>query len=59
MRRVEDILFTFGMTVFIIAACGYDGQPVICGGISMIGLSLAYFEYWKKVKENEKRVKGF
>ena len=40
MRRVEDILFTFGMTVFIIAACGYDGQPVICGGISMIGCLL-------------------
>lgn len=52
MRKTEDILFAFGMTVFIIAACGYDGQPVICGGISMIGLSLAYFEYWKKVKEN-------
>ena len=54
MRRVEDILFTFGMTVFIIAACGYAGQPVICGGISMIGLSLAYFEYWK-IKERGNR----
>lgn len=53
MRRVEDILFTFGMTVFIIAACGYDGQPVICGITSMIGLLLAYLGYWQEVKENE------
>lgn len=52
MRGTENILFIVGMTVFVIAACGYDGQPVICGGISMISLSLAYFEYWKKVKEN-------
>lgn len=54
MRKTEDILFTFGMTVFIIATCGYDGQPVICGIISMIGLSLAYFEYWK-IKERGNR----
>ena len=53
MRRVEDILFTFGMTVFIIATCGYDGQPVICGITSMIGLLLAYLGYWQEVKENE------
>lgn len=54
MRRVEDILFTFGMTVFIIAACGYDGQPVICGAVSMMGLSSAYLGYRRSEKKKRK-----
>lgn len=45
MKHVGNILFAVGMTGFILGSCGYDGQPVICGIIALVGILMAYAGY--------------
>ena len=54
MKKTEDIIFALGMIAFILAVCGYDGQPVICGAVSMMGLSSAYLGYRRSEKKKRK-----
>ena len=38
----RDIITTVGLIFFILGVCGYDGQPVVCGIVSLIGLMVVY-----------------
>lgn len=45
MKKAGNALFTVGMTGYILGSCGYDGQPVICGIIALVGIVMAYAGY--------------
>lgn len=45
MKKVGNALFIIGMTGFILGACGYEGQPVICGIAALAGILIAYIGY--------------
>lgn len=45
MKKAGNILFAVGMTGFILGTCGYDGQPIACGIIALVGIVMAYAGY--------------
>lgn len=44
-KTIGSVLFVIGMTGFILGSCGYDGQPVVCGIIALVGIIMAYAGY--------------
>lgn len=45
MRRVGDVLFVTGMSVFFLGLSGYDSNPVECAIAAVIALVIAYIGY--------------
>lgn len=53
----RDVVAAIGIILFILGACGCDGQPVVCGIVSLIGLMIVYA--CQKREEYEKKKRDF
>lgn len=53
----RDVIAAIGIILFILGACGCDGQPVVCGIVSLIGLMIVYA--CQKREEYEKKKRDF
>lgn len=59
MKSSGNVLFTIGAILFVLGACGYDGQPIICGIMVLAGLGMIYLGDKKGGRSAEKAIRVF
>ena len=45
MKKLGNVMFVIGWTLFVLGACGYDSNPAAAFLIALVGLALAWAGY--------------